>query len=68
VYETITRLPMHLRRLPTPWRDGVTERPFLVLNGDIVDFKGLSVAAFIAQLCPTATMTAFGRHDLSRLE
>lgn len=68
VYETITRVPMQLRRLPTPWSDGMAVRPFLVIGGNIIDFRGLSVSDFIAQLRPTATMTAFGRYDLAKLE
>jgi len=70
LYREATGIPVSLRRLPAPWAPGRPDRPFLVFNGDIVNFGGRSAEAFVEQLrasLPDTALNRFAAADFERL-
>lgn len=65
-YEKITAVPATIRRLRVPWVPGNPDRPFLIYNGQIVNFSGKPAPEFLADARNAASNDALQHYSLDR--
>jgi len=68
IYERITGVPTKLRRLPIEWEPGKPDRPFLIVNNEIIDFGGQSTERFMTQLRSSFPNHARSEYIISAFE